>query len=57
MLQRYHYLDKKYDPVTDKLYLKISDLGSGALLKHLKKHKTSYKKKECTKEVTIVKID
>lgn len=57
MLQRYHYLDKKYDPVSDKLYLKISDLGSSTLLKHSKKHKTSYKKKEYNKEVTIVKID
>ena len=57
MLQRYHYLDKKYDPVTDKLYLKISDLGSAALLKYSKKHKKSYKKKDCPKEITIVKID
>ena len=56
MLQRYHYLEKKYDPVSDKLYLKISDLGSMALLKYQKRHKNSYKKKECLKEVTIVKI-
>lgn len=56
MLQRYHYLDKKYDPVTDKLYLKISDLGTSALLKYSKKHKNSYKKKKYSKEVTIVKI-
>ena len=56
MLQRYHYLNKKYDPKTDKLYLEISDLGVASLLKYRKKHKSDYKKKNCPKEVTIVKI-
>ena len=57
MLQRYHYLNKKYDPKTDKLYLEISDLGSISLLNYRKKHKLTYKKKKSNKEVTIVKID
>ena len=57
MLQRYHYLAKKYDPVSDKLYLEISELGISSLLKYRKKHKLTYKKKKCLKEITIVKID
>lgn len=57
MLQRYHYLGKKYDPVSDKLYLEISELGISTLLKYRKKHKLTYKKKKYLKEVTIVKID
>ena len=57
MLQRYHYLNKKYDPKTDKLYLMISELGTSSLLNYRKKHKLSYKKKKLSKEITIVKID
>ena len=57
MLQRYHYLNKKYDPKTDKLYLEISDLGTSTLLIYRKKHKLTYKKKISRKETTIVKID
>ncbi len=57
MLQRYHYLNKKYDPKTDKLYLEISDLGISSLLEAKKKRKYSYKKKEASKEVTIVNIE
>ena len=57
MLQRYHYLNKKYDDVTDKLYLEISTLGILELLKYRKKHKQSYKKKITKKETTIVHID
>ena len=56
MLQRYHYLGKKYDPKTDKLYLMISELGKVTLLKYLKKHKLTYKKKKYNKEITIVNI-
>lgn len=57
MLQRYHYLAKKYDLVTDKLYLEISPLGTSELLKYRKKHKLSYKKKTIQKETTIVHIE
>lgn len=57
MLQRYHYLGKKYDSVTDKLYLEITDLGKSTLLEHSKKHKKAYKKKSVTKATTIVYID
>ena len=57
MLLRYHYLAKKYDPKTDKLYLEISDLGVSTLLLHNKKHKTSYKKKTTQKVPTIVRIE
>ena len=57
MLQRYHYLAKKYDPVSDKLYLMISDLGTSSLLKYSKKHKVNYKKKNNPKEITIVHIE
>lgn len=57
MLQRYHYLNKKYDYATDKLYLEISELGVATLLKYRKKHKINYKKKVAPKETTIVHID
>ena len=56
MLYRYHYLDKVYDPKTDKLYIKISTLGETSLLKYTKKYKTNFIKKKKVKTPTIVKI-
>ncbi|MCR4879570.1 MAG: hypothetical protein K5906_01255 [Bacilli bacterium] len=57
MLQRYHYLDKKYDVKTNELYLSISDLGIATILEYKKKHKVNYKKKTVNKEITIVNIE
>ena len=56
MLYRYHYLDKIYDPKTDKLYIKISPLGETSLIKYSKKYKTNFIKKKKVKSPTIVKI-
>lgn len=57
MLYRYHYIEKIYDKNTDKLYLKISDLGESSLFSYNKSHKPRYTKKEKDKIPTIVKID
>lgn len=57
MLNRYHYLGKKYDPTTNELYLEITDKGVAALTKYKAKHRSPYKKKEPSKEITIVKIE
>lgn len=55
-LLRHGYLEKKYDPKTDELYLKITTLGSLTLAKYLKKRKTPYAKTKGEKPVTIVTI-
>ena len=39
MLIRYHYLERVYDPVSDKLYLKVAPKGEVELVKYHKKHK------------------
>ena len=46
MLLRYHYLERIYDEKSDKLYLKISDKGTVALIDYHKKHKYNFVKKK-----------
>ena len=57
MLLRYHYLERVYDPVSDKLYLKVAPKGEEELVKYHKKHKYKFTKKEVNFEPTIVKLD
>lgn len=57
MLLRYHYLERVYDPVSDKLYLKVAPKGEVELVKYHKKHKYKFTKKEVNLEPTIVKLD
>ena len=57
MLLRYHFLERVYDPVSDKLYLKVAPKGEVELVKYHKKHKYKFTKKEVNLEPTIVKLD
>ena len=57
MLLRYHYLERVYDPSSDKLYLKVAPKGETELVKYHKKHKYKFTKKEVNLEPTIVKLD
>ena len=57
MLLRYRYLERVYDPNTDKLYLKISPLGETELLKYHKKHKYKFTTKKVNKTPSIVKLE
>ena len=57
MLLRYRYLERVYDPDTDKLYLKVAPLGETELLKYHKKHKYTFTKKKVNKSACIVKLD
>ena len=57
MLIRYHYLERVYDPSSDKLYLKVAPKGETELIKYHKKHKYKFTKKEVNLEPTIVKLD
>lgn len=57
MLIRYHYLERVYDPNSDKLYLKVAPKGESELIKYHKKHKYKFAKKEVNFEPTIVKLD
>lgn len=57
MLIRYHFLERRYDPKSDKLYLKIAIKGETDLLKYRKKHKYKFQQKKVNKEPTIVKLD
>lgn len=57
MLLRYHYLERIYDPESDKLYLKIAPLGETALIKYHKKHKYKFTTKKVNKSPTIVKLE
>lgn len=57
MLLRYHYLERVYDPCSDKLYLKVAPKGETELVKYHKKHKYIFAKKEVNFEPTIVKLD
>lgn len=57
MLLRYHYLERRYDPETDKLYLKIASKGQVELVQYHKKHKYKFKQKKVNLTPTIVKLD
>ena len=57
MLLRYRYLERVYDPNTDKLYLKLAPLGEMELLKYRKKHKYTFAKKKVNKSTCIVHLD
>ena len=57
MLIRYKFLERVYDPSSDKLYLKVSTIGELELVKYHKKHKYSFKQKEVNQEPTIVKLN
>ena len=57
MLIRYQYLVRIYDEKSDDLYLKLSTKGEMFLFNYHKKHKYSFKKKDPTKSVLIVKIE
>ena len=56
-LIRYHYLERVYDPDSDKLYLKVAPKGEVELVKYHKKHKYKFTKKEVNLQPTIVKLD
>ena len=57
MLLRYRYLERIYDPSSDKLYLKVAPKGETELVKYHKKHKYKFTKKEVNLTPTIVKLD
>ena len=57
MLLRYHYLERVYDQVSDKLYLKVAAKGEVELVKYHKKHKYKFTTKKVNLEPTIVKLD
>ena len=57
MLLRYHYLERVYDPESDKLYLKVAPKGEMDLVKYRKKHKYKFATKEVNNEPTIVKLN
>lgn len=57
MLLRYHYLERVYDPDSDKLYLKIAPLGETELVKYHKKHKYKFSTKKVKKKPCIVKLE
>ena len=57
MLLRYHYLERVYDPESDKLYLKVAPKGEIELVKYRKKHKYKFATKEVNNEPTIVKLN
>ena len=57
MLLRYHYLERVYDPASDKLYLKVAPKGEMELVKYHKKHKYKFATKEVNNEPTIVKLN
>ena len=57
MLLRYRYLERVYDPNTDKLYLKISPLGETELVKYHKKHKYKFTTMKVNKTPSIVKLE
>ena len=57
MLLRYHFLERIYDPVSDKLYLKVAPKGEVELVKYHKKHKYKFTTKKVNVEPTIVKLD
>lgn len=57
MLLRYRYLERVYDPETDKLYLKVAPLGETELVKYHKKHKYTFTKKKVNKSTCIVKLN
>lgn len=57
MLLRYHYLERVYDPSSDKLYLRVAAKGEVELVKYHKKHKYKFTTKKVNLEPTIVKLD
>ena len=57
MLLRYKYLERVYDPNTDKLYLKIAPLGETELVKYHKKHKYKFTTKKVKKNTCIIKLE
>ena len=57
MLLRYKYLERIYDPSSDKLYLKIAPLGETELIKYHKKHKYEFKKKKVNKSPLIIRLE
>ena len=46
MLIRHGYLERIYDPVSDNMYLKISNKGEVEFIKYHKKHKYKFVKKK-----------
>lgn len=56
MLLRYNYLQKKYDPTSNELYLNISEKGKSFLINYYKRRKMNFCKKNKLEEPTIVKI-
>ena len=57
MLLRYRYLERVYDPETDKMYLRITPLGETELLKYHKKHKYKFTKKKVNKVPCIIRLN
>ncbi len=57
MLLRYRYLERVYDPETDKMYLRIAPLGETELLKYRKKHKYKFTKKKVNKIPCIIRLN
>ena len=56
MLIRYGYLRRKYDPVTDDMYLQNTPLADSVLIKDKKRYSGSLKMKDQKEKITIVKI-
>lgn len=56
MLLRYDYLNKKYDPNTNELYLSITIKGKTYLINRYKNKEMKFSKKEIKNKMTIVKI-
>lgn len=57
MLCRYNYLQKKFDPKTNELYLEITPKGELASSKYFHRYHGSLKKKKAKGKPVIVKID
>ena len=57
MLLRYRYLERIYDPNTDKMYLKVGPLGDTELTKYHKKHKYKFTQKKVNRTQCIVHLD
>lgn len=56
-LIRLNYLQYKYNPKDDKLYVQLNTKGFLAIDEYLKKHSTSFKKTFKKESINFVKID
>lgn len=55
-LIRHGYLNNIYDDSTDKMYLRVTELGEQSLLKYKEKHPDEFKKKEAKHKPEIIEI-